>query len=526
MAGDSESHPIAASLGLLASRNYLRLGGGVGGDRSPPRSPAGVVEDATTTTVTPNYSIPPELLPIYVPGYRSREAGYTSGSSTGSYCSIAEYFTRGGELYGGSDDGVHYPNGPEPHWWMQHAIVCKRRVRDEHAPLPSERDDRPCTPCPSAGSSGSSVQEWNDGSSSSSVQSASSSDSEGSKICCLEAPHDHNGNHIDEHSSNDGDDEDDGDCSDDSVQMVEIVESSDDDDVQEVFRRGPCASKNFGAVPKRRKQRSPRVIKKRRSNRVEVCCPDPKAKSTPAGKVSEICCIMPISGPRTNTKASNILRSSMLKTLTNGIASPVPYDRGIYNHPGHTVAFRERVSKSGIPSTIILGVPAVDGTGFRSEACFRRKLTDAELSADAVSGRVPTKRDVHDFCTLLADNDSSVDLYCSFPPGSPFTSRHYNFVSVLCVDPVGGVKLESVRVANDSSTGFYCAPVRQTEREVKSRAKRFAWHWVLTGLSWLVTTIALASADQGSSPKVILQQNEGFKCPENFILIKLNLIKN
>ena len=216
----------------------------------------------------------------------------------------------------------------------------------------------------------------------------------------------------------------------------------------------------------------------------------------------------------------------MLKTLTDGIASPVPYDRGIYNHPGHTVAFRERVPKSGIPSTIILGVPAVDGTGFRSEACFRRKLTDAELSADAVSGHVPTKRDVHDFCTLLADNDSSIDLYCSFPPGSPFTNRHYNFVSVLCVDPVGGVKLESVRVANDSSTGFYCAPVRQTGTEVKSRAKRFAWHWVLTGLSWLVTTIALASADQGSSPKVILQQNEGVKCPENFILIKLNLIKN
>ena len=216
----------------------------------------------------------------------------------------------------------------------------------------------------------------------------------------------------------------------------------------------------------------------------------------------------------------------MLKTLTDGIARPVPYDRGIYNHPGHTVAFRDQVPKSGIPSSIILGIPAVDSAGFSSEACFRRKLTDAEISASGVSIHVPSTRDVHDFCTLLADNDSSIDLFCSFPPGSPFTSRHYKFESVLCVDPVGGVELESVRVSNDSSTGSYCAPVRRTEREVKSRAKRFAWHWVLTGLSWLVTTIALASADQGSSPKIILQQNEGFKCPENFILIKLNLIKN
>ena len=216
----------------------------------------------------------------------------------------------------------------------------------------------------------------------------------------------------------------------------------------------------------------------------------------------------------------------MLKTLTDGIASPVPYNRGIYDHPGHTVAFKEQVPKSGIPSSIILGIPAIDGAGFSSEACFRRKLTDAEISADGVSSPVPSIRHVHDFCTLLADSDSSIDLFCSFPAGSPFTSRRYNFVSVLCVDPVGGVELERVHVANDSSTGFYCAPLRRTETEVKSRTKRFAWPWFFTGLSWLVTTIALASADQGSSPKVILQQNEGFKCPENFILIKLNLVKN
>ena len=539
MAGDDESRHVAAGIGLLAARNYLTLGAGGGGDRSPPGSPVFDDEaDPTTTTMTPNYSVPPELLSIYVPGYRSREAGDTSGSETGSYCSINEFYSRGGELYGGSDDGsgIRYPNGPSPQWWMNHHLICKRRMRPLHARLPNEKHDQ-CTPCPptagsgsgssvSAGSSGSTPQEWNYGiSSDDSVHSASPPDSLDG-VCCHEWPHDEHGDHIAGSDHNEWN-SDASNCSDDSVQILSLFSSSsDEDDIQELSRSGPCAGKGFGAVPKRRRQRSPRVTKKRRANQVRVCCRDPKAKSTSAGMVAEICCTMPISGPRTSTKASNIMRSSMLKTLTDGIASPVPYNRGIYDQPGHTVAFREPSHKSGIPSSIILGIPAVDGVGFSSEACFRRKLTDAEIAADGVSSAVPSARHVHDFCTLLADNDSSIDLFCRFPPDLPFASRRYNFVSVLCIDPVGGFELEKVQVANDSSTGFYCAPVRQTEAEVKSRAKRFAWHWVLTGFSWLVTTIALASADSGSSPKVILQQDDGYKCPENFILIKLNLVKN
>jgi len=536
VAGDNESRHVAASIGLLAARNYLALGNhGGGGDRSPPNSP-GVdvdVDPTTTTMTTPNYSVPPELLSIYVPGYRSREAGDTSGSESGSYCSINEFYSRGGELYDGSDDGsgIRYPNGPSPRWWMNHHLICKRRMRPLHARLPSEKRGQ-CRPCPpgtagsdsgssvSAGSSGSTPQEWNYGiSSDDSVNSASPPDSLDGR-CCHEWPHDEHGDHI-AGSDHDEWNSDASNCSVDSVQILDS--SSDDDDIQEISRSGPCIGKGYGAMPKRRKQRSPRITKKRRANRVQVCCRDPKAESTPVGMVSEICCSMPISGPRTTTKASNIMRSSMLKTLTDGIASPVPYNRGIYDHPGHTVAFKEE--KSGVPSSIILGIPAVDGTGFTSEACFRRKLTDAEIAADGVSSPVPGMRHVHDYCNLLADGDSSIDLFCQFPPDLPFTSRRYNFVSVLCIDPVGGFELESVQVANDSSTGFYCAPLRRTETDMR-RTRRFAWPWFFTGLSWLVTTIAVASADQGASPKVILQQDEGFKCPENFILIKLNLIKN
>ena len=559
---DDNSQHVAAAIGLLAARNHLGPGGGDDPDQ-PRAGPSGLQVPETTTVRSDDeddYMVPPEMLSFYVPGYRSREPGWSSGSDAGSWCSIQEYFSRGGELYPGSDAGseVHYPNGPSPSWWFRHDTKCHKRRRKTHARLPGEKACVPCGPAsggasggrngssssPSSSSAGSSVQEWNYGySSSESVYSASSTDSLGS-ACCHDHPHDEFGRHISE-------DEYDGDepaangangCVNDEVvdltgeevvdltgdEVIDLTNSSDDDDIVEVSRSGPCARN--GAIPRRR-PRSPRSrYKKPKPNMVEVCCRDgaPSSKKSSEGSSKEsldICCSMRIRGRWSKTRASNIVRSSMIKTLNSGVASPVPFNREIFGKPGQTVAFGERASASGIPATIILGVPTDSGSRFRTEVCFRRSLSDAETASVGPKSPVPTVRDVHDFCTLMAEGDDSVELYCTFPSSLPFVSRKYKYISVICVDPVEGVGLEKVHLTNSSNTGFYCAPLRQQTVSSK-RVRRVAWPFIALGVVWVVSMIGLAASGPGNAaPKIVLGRNDGFRCPENFILVKLDLTK-